>query len=875
MKAPVFLCACFFAAGIMLVHDARLPLSLCLMACGVFELLGLFLWHRKREAAAALLALAGFTFAGASAATLFVYRFPANDVSHFTDQAIDLSRPVRIQGVLCTDPLRTPGGLQFDLDARRAWIKGKTYSIAGKIRLRVLNGEKAAVTGGEFALRYGDTIIAPARLERPENYANPGGFDYRQWLESVQDIYWLGTVADPASLRKVTGTKPSVVKSLIENIRQELTASIDRLYPPWTLSGRDGSVLKAILLGDRSSLDSDTIEHFRRTGLYHLLVVAGLHVGLLAMLAEAVLRLFGIRPTWRATALLVLLAFYASLVEQRAPTLRASLMIGAYLFARLLDREQPVLNAVGLAALILLFERPGWLFDAGFQLSFAAALLIAGLALPILERTTEPYRRALWHLEEPALDRGFAPRLAQFRLDARDAVEWLTPQWPFFERRPLLAAKLALAPLKAGIWLTDLLVFSAVLQAGLLLPMAEIFHRVTLAGIGLNVLAIPCMTILLAVAVPTVVLNALLPGLAVLPARLLSAIFNGLFALTELPGMPHWLSYRVPTPPLWVAWAFVLCLITGGYALSLSRRVFAISMVGAAAFATLICVQPFPPRIPSGVLEITDLDCGGGEGLFVVLPDRTTMLIGACGGSRRQVRGGDPLRARRWDPGENIVSPYLWSRGIKSVDIFFVPNPRGDHLSGVASILRNFNVKEFWSGPLPRAPYAPYLLDLLHRSGVRFLGLAGDRTISERGASTTVLWPLEHDNFDFGSLPDSPVVIRISTGQGSVILTGNLSPAELKSIMESNFRARSEVLELSGGANLVAEAAGFAAKIRPRIVLVGSVRKYGKKPAHNSSLPPILRGRDIRVLSVALDGAVTARLDHGAVSVNCYDSTCR
>ena len=97
---------------------------------------------------------------------------------------------------------------------------------------------------------------------------------------------------------------------------------------------------------------------------------------------------------------LALLIFYAFLVEQRAPTLRATLMISLYLLARLLYRSSSTLNAIGLAALVLLLWRPAWLFESGFQLSFSAALLIAGLVVPILERTTEPYRRALRGLDE-------------------------------------------------------------------------------------------------------------------------------------------------------------------------------------------------------------------------------------------------------------------------------------------------------------------------------------------------------------------------------------------------------------------------------------------------------------------------------------------
>src|ERR1019366_6513888 len=113
--------------------------------------------------------------------------------------------------------------------------------------------------------------------------------------------------------------------------------------------GRYGAVLKAVLWGDRTSLDSDTIENFRKTGLYHLLVIAGLHVGLPALLVGAFLRLFPPRRFSRSFLVLVFLLFYAFLVEQRAPTLRATIMISVYLLARLLAREHAAPNAIGFA----------------------------------------------------------------------------------------------------------------------------------------------------------------------------------------------------------------------------------------------------------------------------------------------------------------------------------------------------------------------------------------------------------------------------------------------------------------------------------------------------------------------------------------------
>ena len=170
-----------------------------------------------------------------------------------------------------------------------------------------------------------------------------------------------------------------------------------------------------------------------------------------------------------------------------------------------------------------------------------------------------------------------------------------------------------------------------------MLPLAATFHRVTFAGIGLNAVAIPVMTVLLAVALPTVLLGAVWPAAAAWPAKLLALIMNLLFGLTTWPHLPAWLSYRVPTPPAWVSVGFAISFVAPSFSWMLHRRPFRSSAAGLVVLAAFISANPFPPRVPGVRLEVTALDCGSCGSFFVVLPDRTTLLIGAGGGVPRRV----------------------------------------------------------------------------------------------------------------------------------------------------------------------------------------------------------------------------------------------
>ncbi len=862
MKCPILILACGFALGVL--AGQSVDLLILLPACAGCLLCACWAFRSKRLVLAGMLVLAGFAFAGAACARLFQVRFPADDVSHLGGWGLDLTRPVLLEGTLATSPLLMPYGLQFDLRVTQVSDGRRHHASAGTVRLRILNGKGSSVPAGALQLHYGEAIHARARLQRPRNDQNPGSFDYRRWMESIQDIYWQGIVAGPQAVQKAPGPAPPLAGRLVASARERLLRSIDRLYPPWSVDGRDGAVLKAILLGDRSSLDSDTIENFRKSGLYHLLVVAGLHVGLLALLAEGLLCLLRLLEAWRTSLLLVFLCIYAVLVEQRAPTLRASLMIGAYLLARLLDRKQPALNAVGLAALILLFHRPAWLFDSGFQLSFAAALLIAGVAVPVLARTTEPYRRALWRLEDADFDLACEPRAAQFRLDVRGVAGWLSQKHRLISERPKVVLKIMEGSLRAMIWIADLVIFSAILQFGLLLPMAEIFHRVTLAGIGLNALAVPLMTALLAVAVPVVLLGLITPALAVLPAKLLALIITGLFGLTELQHMPHWLSFRVPAPPSWVAVGFAFAVMMVALALQYSRKISRTAGGAALVFGLLIALCPFQPAIPKGALEVTELDCGGGEGLLIVLPGQTTILVGSGGGSRKWLGGSDPLRGRRWDAGENIISPYLWSRGIKTIDVLILPDVAGDHLSGVPSLLRNFRVRQFWYGSLPLGPDRSALLGLLdaHRVGARQLQ-DGD-VIKVGNSKFEILGPASAREFARSRTAGAARLLRISDGDGSVLLAADLSRAAQKLILRGNAPMASQVLQ----ASLEEMNPQFLSRAHPAVVLENPCERSAV--ARQADETGNLSSPAFKSFNVSENGAVTVSMRRGEITAHSY-----
>ena len=871
MKCPLLILAACFALGILAAHLLApdfAGISLLLAAASACLLAGLIFLRRERITLAAWFALVGFVVAGMAAAAGFQYRFLPNDVHYLSGWGVDLKRSVETEGVIASNPIRSHNSFRFDLECRRVEHGGEWRKVRGKIQVRLFTPANAQSWAAieALGLHYGNLIQAPVRFEKPWVYQNPGSFDFRWWLEAINDISWEGTVRSPLAVRKISESRASRLPLLVQNVRSSLLQGIDRLYPQWSPEGRVGAVIKAVLLGDRSSLDSDTVENFRQSGLYHLLVISGLHVGLLASVLLFFLYRMRVGESWRAVWLLMFLGTYSLLVEQRAPTLRASLMIAAYLLARYLYRDRPGLDAVGLAALVLLFYRPAWLFEAGFDLSFSAALLIVGLAVPMLGRTTAPYRRALFHLGNVGQDMDLAPRHAQLRVELRMIIAWLKTKVSFLHRHPALCQQAVIMPFRIVLWTVDLVLFSAILQLGLLMPMAVTFHRIAIVGIGLNTLAFPLMALLISVAVPTMILAATVPVLAVLPGKLLYWLTSALLALTEFRGEPLWMSYRVPGPPVWVAVGYALAVVGAALTLRRSRHALVVSVCLFSAFAGLVVSYPFPPKIPSGTFEVTALDCGRGEALFGVLPDGTTLLVDAGG---RESFGPD---MGRWNPGEEIVSPYLWSRGIKQIDIAVLGGASDENVSAMTAILRNFRVGELWrSSQMLRAGDLP-LIETARERNVRVRDIMAGVSEDRGRTGIQVLWPSAAWHGKRLPFSDWSPVLRIVDPEGSVLLRGNTDDRVESILADSGNQLSSGVLESARPLSGTTSRRTFLQRVNPMMVLetgghgaAGEGRRYLRVQKAGSP--------DVPVFNTANDGAVTIDMKGPTLSVRCYGTS--
>src|SRR5262249_34412743 len=121
--------------------------------------------------------------------------------------------------------------------------------------------------------------------------------------------------------------------------------------------------------------------------------------------------------------------------------------------------------------------------------------------------------------------------------------------------------------------------------------------------------------------------------------------------------------------------------------------------IAVAVLLALVLLHPFEPSIRRGELEMTAIDVGQGDSILLVFPDGRRLLVDGGGLSSFGLRARSNL-----DIGEDVVAPYLWQRGIRSVDAIAVSHAHEDHIGGLPAIVGAFLPRELWTGATPETP---------------------------------------------------------------------------------------------------------------------------------------------------------------------------
>ncbi len=645
--------------------------------------------------------------------------------------------------------------------------------ISGGIRISLYDPGAAALI-----LHCGDRLELPLRLKPAQRFRDPGVFQYSGYL-LTQGIDLQSSVA--ASRVQLLDHSPPALRCRLIAAQtwasQRLlafAASPDNQHLPRALrlDQADALMLNAMLFGDRTGLTHPLRTGFERTGTFHLFVVSGLHIALLAAGVFWLLRRLR-APPWLATLLTIALAAaYAALTGFGQPAQRALVMTSVYLLARLLSRSgaggsaRDPINALGAAVLALLIWSPSSLFDASFQMTALVILAIGGIAIPLSRRTFLrflPLTRQVFDPPHPRPD----PRASQFILMLElwgETVASLLGPW---------SRQLPALFVRALFWTLELALISIVAELVMTLPMAAYFHRAALFGVPANLIVLPVVAFLATAALATFLCALLSPWLALIPAAVTAFLLHGVTWIIHRISHLSAADVRLPGPAPSVALLAIAAWCACCWLVRRSRPAAVAAALALPLLAALV-LWPEPPVTSPGTLEITAIDVGQGDSLLAVNPDGRTMLIDAGGPVGRH---GPAEIVAGYDIGEQVVAPYLWSRRLRRLDILVLTHAHTDHMGGMPAILADFRPRELWVpanlAGSPRSALFAALLAQAARLGILVRHLqVGDR-LPWGPVNIEALSPTAAYANSAAPRNDDSLVLELHFGQASALLEGD------------------------------------------------------------------------------------------------------
>ncbi|MDQ3169454.1 MAG: DNA internalization-related competence protein ComEC/Rec2 [Acidobacteriota bacterium] len=779
-------------------------------ACAAFYLPGSALpWVAAAALAAWQLALVAFVssrlllFAAAALASIALSAAAAASHEDWSRRHVPVRALAPSDPRVRADPVILDGVLLEDA-APRGDAVGLRLDVArvrwGRAVIDVTGGVALSVTGASEPARVrewtrGRRVRVAATLRRPGRHLNDGVADAE--VTSIRrGIALVGTVKSAALVDVLARGSPwdEASARLRRRVRASVAAAI-------ATDPEAAAIVTAILIGDRAGLPEELERRLQRAGTYHVIAISGGNIALFAMLAWGVARALVAARRLSIVSAMTMIAAYGLLVGAGASVGRAVTAALLFFAAALAGHRTPPLNVIAVVGILFLLWDPLALADVGFLLSFGAT---AGILIA-------------------------------------------TPAWLARVDASRRVARMALA-----------VILATVAAEIVLLPIqATAFHRVTIAGLALNLVAIPAMSVVQVAGMAVVLLDVTgmreVLGIAAAAARLAARSLADSAGLVDLA---PWLAWRVAAPPLWLSALYAaLCLwLAWGPSPRLTRGIAGAAVLGGVAIA-----MSAPARVNTDSrLRLTMFDVGQAESIVLRLPSGRSLLVDAAG-----PRG-------RFDIADRVLVPALLARGVTRLDALVLTHPDLDHLGGALGVIADLRPARLLEGVAPvRHVERQALVAAAARAGLSVEALRAGGSLLIDGVRINVLHPPPPEWERQRVRNDDSLVLEVLFGDVAIILTGDAGEAVEPGVAAALSRARVRILKAGHHGSRTSTSAAFLDAVRPQAALISAGR--GNIYGHPSpGVTDRLRAAGAAVFRTDQDGQIDLVTDGSRVDITTW-----
>ena len=690
----------------------------------------------------------------------------------------------------------------YDLKENTVIVQGKIYKIENtafgtNIYLKgveVENGEKSVSVKRIFVntekipnVKIGNIIKVRGKLRQFEEAANKGNFDSRKYYLSLG---FYGKIE--AGTIEVINSDYSGIRQGLYELRMEIIERLEKLCSDnngiFSIINNKNGIIGAIILGDKTDLDSDIKELYSVSGIAHILAISGLHISFIGMAIYRLLRR-RFRFLFSAAVSIPVVLSFGIMSGFGISTIRSIIMFILKIIGEVLGRKYDAITAISLAGLVLLVQNPFVVCNSGFQMSFGAIIAIV-LILPIVEEILNTDNKII-----KVISANFTISLVM-----NPILAWNYYELPTFS----FLLNIVVVPLMSVVIVSSI---------------AGIFCSCIMFGFGKAVIFPGCGILELYTFLCNVINKSSVASIVVGQPKVTIIIVYYAILLVVLFGLKN-----IRTKYTRAEKERNIIKRETGLVLEKKakkeRRIkgqnVKLRLACIVGFLLLNCLIYY---IPNPGFYITFISVGQGDGILIHGDNGTKVMVDGGSTSEKQVA-------------KNCIVPYLKAEGIGTIDYSIITHTDKDHISGILEILENNNSNRIRIKNLVmpdinmKDDTYNELIEKAKLKKINVLYIKKGDTLSLGKAKIKCIYP--ETTTTASDKNDYCTVLSVKNKTSKILLTGDISK-EIEEKIKDDIEENYTVLKVAHHGSNYSSSEKFLKKVNPKysIISVGKNNSYG------------------------------------------------